>query len=89
MAIHEKSLIDADRIQTNDNLVLDGVDVSGHWNTMVLPRYLKDYDTDFARKIRTFPVARMCIVVGNAGRARTRAPCTRRTPISIPAIGSI
>ena len=54
MAIHEKSLIDADRIQTNDNLVLDGVDVSGHWNTMVLPRYLTDYDTDFARQIRTF-----------------------------------
>jgi len=54
MAIHEKSLIDADRILTNDNLVLDGVDVSGHWNTMVLPRYLTDYDTDFARQIQTF-----------------------------------
>jgi len=54
MAIHEKTLIDADRLQTSDNLVLDGVDVSGHWNTMVLPRYLTDYDTDFARQIRTF-----------------------------------
>lgn len=54
MAIHEKSLIDPDRIQTNDNLVLDGVDVSGHWNTMILPRYLSNYDTDFGRKIRTY-----------------------------------
>ncbi|MDA8390323.1 MAG: 4Fe-4S dicluster domain-containing protein [Gammaproteobacteria bacterium] len=54
MAIHEKSLIDSDRIKTSDNLVLDGVDVSGHWNTMILPRYLSNYDTDFGRKIQTF-----------------------------------
>ena len=54
MAIHEKTLIDADRLITSDKLVVDGVDVSGHWNTMILPRTLKDYDDDFEAKIKTY-----------------------------------
>lgn len=54
MAIHEKTLIDADRLITSDKLVVDGVDVSGHWNTMILPRTLKDYDDDFETKIKTY-----------------------------------
>jgi len=52
MAIHEKSLIDADRLKTNDSLVIDGVDVSGHWNTMITPRALLDYDDDFEGMIQ-------------------------------------
>lgn len=54
MAIHEKTLIDADRLVTSDKLVVDGVDVSGHWNTMILPRTLKDYDDDFETKLKTY-----------------------------------
>ena len=54
MAIHEKSLIDADRIQTQDQLVIDGVDVSGHWNTMIMPRTLKDYDEHFEKTIQQY-----------------------------------
>ncbi|MHB8455793.1 MAG: 4Fe-4S dicluster domain-containing protein [Acidiferrobacterales bacterium] len=55
MAIHEKSLIDPDRILTHDSLVVDGVDVSGHWNTMIAPRFLSDYDDDFYNIIRQYP----------------------------------
>ncbi|WP_413437374.1 4Fe-4S dicluster domain-containing protein [Sulfuriferula sp. GW1] len=58
MAIHEKTLIDADRLITSDKLVVDGVDVSGHWNTMILPRTLKDYDDDFETKIKTYSGAK-------------------------------
>lgn len=54
MAIHEKSLIDPDRILTHDSLVVDGVDVSGHWNTMITPRTLTDYDDDFEKTIQNF-----------------------------------
>lgn len=54
MAIHEKTLIDPDRLLTTDSLVVDGVDVSGHWNTMILPRYLKDYDEDFYKTIASY-----------------------------------
>ena len=55
MAIHEKSLIDPDRIMTHESLVVDGVDVSGHWNTMVAPRFLSDYDDDFHKIIQSYP----------------------------------
>lgn len=54
MAIHEKSLIDAARLKTNDSLVIDGVDVSGHWNTMITPRTLKDYDAHFEKIIQSY-----------------------------------
>lgn len=55
MAIHEKTLIDPERLKTHDSLVVDGVDVSGHWNTMILPRYLTDYDEDFNQLIQRLP----------------------------------
>lgn len=55
MAIHEKTLIDAARLKTSDSLVVDGVDVSGHWNTMILPRTLVEYDDDFEKVIQNLP----------------------------------
>lgn len=55
MPIHEKSLVAPDQLMTSDKLVLDGVDVSGHWNTMIKPRYLSDYDLDFAKVIQRYP----------------------------------
>ncbi len=55
MAIHEKTLIAADHLVTAEKLVVDGVDVSGHWNTMILPRTLTDYDEDFYKTIRNLP----------------------------------
>lgn len=55
MPIHEKSLIAPEDILTADKLVMDGVDVSGHWNTMIKPRYVSDYDPDFQKVIRSYP----------------------------------
>ena len=55
MPIHEKSLVAADDLLTHDKLVIDGVDVSGHWNTMMKPRYVSDYDPDFYRTIQSYP----------------------------------
>lgn len=54
MAIHEKTLIDPERILTHEKLVVDGVDVSGHWNTMITPRTLTDYDADFEKTIQQY-----------------------------------
>ena len=54
MAIHEKTLIDPDRVLTHDSLVVDGVDVSGHWNTMITPRTLTDYDEHFEETIQKY-----------------------------------
>jgi heterodisulfide reductase subunit C len=53
--IHEKSLIDPQNLLVTEQLVVDGVDVSGHWNTMIAPRTWTDYDPDFYRVIQSFP----------------------------------
>jgi heterodisulfide reductase subunit C len=55
MAIHEKSLIDPSNLLTAEKLVVEGVDVSGHWNTMILPRTWTDYDPDFYKVIQSYP----------------------------------
>jgi heterodisulfide reductase subunit C len=55
MAIHEKSLVAPGDLLTKDKLVVDGVDVSGHWNTMMKPRYVSDYDPDFFKVIQSYP----------------------------------
>ena len=55
MAIHEKSLIDPSNLLTAEKLVVEGVDVSGHWNTMILPRTWTDYDADFYKVIQQYP----------------------------------
>ncbi|RMD69219.1 MAG: 4Fe-4S dicluster domain-containing protein, partial [Gammaproteobacteria bacterium] len=55
MTIHEKSLIEPDHLLTEDKLVVDGVDVSGQWNTFIQPRYISDYDDHFEDTIRALP----------------------------------
>jgi heterodisulfide reductase subunit C len=55
MPIHEKSLIAAGDLETADKLVVDGVDVSGHWNTFMKPRYVSDYDSEFYKVIESYP----------------------------------
>jgi heterodisulfide reductase subunit C len=54
MAIHEKSLVAPSDLMTSDKLVMDGVDVSGHWNTMMKPRYICDYEPDFYKTIQAY-----------------------------------
>lgn len=54
MAIHEKSLIEPDRLMQHETLVVDGVDVSGHWNTMIKPRTIREYDADFEKTIQKY-----------------------------------
>ncbi len=55
MPIHEKSLIDPAHVLVTEKLVVEGVDVSGHWNMMITPRTWTDYDPDFYRQIQAFP----------------------------------
>ncbi|MFZ1907604.1 MAG: 4Fe-4S dicluster domain-containing protein [Burkholderiales bacterium] len=55
MPIHEKSLIDPNQVLSAEKLVIEGVDVSGHWNTMILPRTVADYDPEFQKAIQALP----------------------------------
>jgi heterodisulfide reductase subunit C len=53
--IHEKSLIRPENLKTHDKLVLDGVDVSGHWSTFIGSRVVTDYNERLEEEIAALP----------------------------------
>lgn len=55
MPIHEKSLIRPENLVTHDNLVIDGVNVSGHWSTFITPRVVTDYNERMEEEIAAMP----------------------------------
>jgi len=55
MPIHEKSLIRPENIQSHEKLVIDGVDVSGHWSTFIEPRVVTDYNERLEEEIAALP----------------------------------
>ena len=55
MPIHEKSLIRPENIKANDKIVVDGIDVSGHWSTFIEPRVVTDYNEALQDEIAAFP----------------------------------
>jgi len=55
MAIHEKSLIRPENISTRDNLVIDGIDVSGDWSTFIHSRVVTDYNENMEDEIAALP----------------------------------
>ena len=55
MAIHEKHLIRPENLKTHDNLVIDGVDVSGHWSTFIETRVVTDYNEQLQDEIAALP----------------------------------
>ena len=55
MPIHEKSLIRPEDLKTHDKLVLEGVDVSGHWSTFIQSRVVTDYNEALQEEIAALP----------------------------------
>jgi heterodisulfide reductase subunit C len=55
MPIHEKHLIRPENIRSHEKLVLDGVDVSGHWSTFIESRVVKDYNEALEEEISALP----------------------------------
>ena len=55
MPIHEKSLIRPENLIVNEDLEIDGVDVSGHWSTFIEDRVVKDYNEALEEEISALP----------------------------------
>ena len=55
MPIHEKHLIRPENLKTHEHLVIDGVDVSGHWSTFIESRVVTDYNEDLQDEIAALP----------------------------------
>ncbi len=55
MPIHEVSLIRPENLHTQEHLVIDGVDVSGHWSTFIESRAITDYNEAMQEEIAALP----------------------------------
>jgi heterodisulfide reductase subunit C len=55
MPIHEVSLIRPENLKTHEKMVVDGVDVSGHWSTFIEPRVVTDYNERLQEEIAALP----------------------------------
>jgi heterodisulfide reductase subunit C len=55
MPIHEQSLIRPENLRTHDKLVIDGIDVSGHWSTFIESRVVTDYNERLQEEITALP----------------------------------
>ena len=55
MPIHEVSLIRPENLQSHEQLVVDGVDVSGHWSTFIQSRVVSDYNESLQDEIAALP----------------------------------
>lgn len=55
MPIHEKHLIRPENLTTHEHLVIDGVDVSGHWSTFIESRAVADYNESLQDEIAALP----------------------------------
>ena len=55
MPIHEQSLIRPENLKTHEKLVMDGVDVSGHWSTFIESRVVTDYNERLEEEISALP----------------------------------
>lgn len=55
MPIHEVSLIRKENLRTHEKLVMDGVDVSGHWSTFIESRVVTDYNEQLQDEIAALP----------------------------------
>ena len=55
MPIHEKSLIRPEDLHVQENIELEGIDVSGHWSTFIESRAVTDYNEALEEEIAALP----------------------------------
>ena len=55
MPIHEKSLIRPENLKVQENIELEGIDVSGHWSTFIESRVVTDYNEALEEEIAALP----------------------------------
>ena len=55
MPIHEKSLIRPENLHVQEDIEIEGVDVSGHWSTFIESRVVTDYNEALEEEIAALP----------------------------------
>ncbi len=76
-AIASRSFVDDDQIQESESLVIDGVDISGRWNTFINPRVDYDFNRSLFYEIKAMRTGRYvnrCWQCGNCTAVCTVVP---------------
>jgi len=55
MPIHEKSLIRPENLHVQEDIEVEGIDVSGHWSTFIESRVVTDYNEALEEEIAALP----------------------------------
>ncbi len=55
MPIHEKSLIRPENLREQEDLEIEGVNVSGTWSTFIETRVVNDYNENLENEVSAFP----------------------------------
>lgn len=55
MPIHDSSIIRPENIHVQDEKIVDGIDVSGHWSTFIEGRSVPDYNENLQDEIAALP----------------------------------
>ena len=55
MPIHEKSLIRPENLHVQEDIEVEGIDVSGHWSTFIESRAVTDYNEALEEEIAELP----------------------------------
>ncbi|PSO07449.1 hypothetical protein B9Q04_10820, partial [Candidatus Marsarchaeota G2 archaeon BE_D] len=53
--IVERDYIEPSRIVEPSSLTAEGVDISGRWGTIVLPRTINEFDTSIYERVKRLP----------------------------------
>ena len=75
--IVERSLVEDERILEEEKLVIDGIDISGRWNTFIEPRVDTDFERQFFKEFRSLPGGKYinrCWQCGNCTAVCTVTP---------------
>ncbi|MEM0322169.1 MAG: 4Fe-4S dicluster domain-containing protein [Thermoprotei archaeon] len=53
--IVERDYVEQSRIVEPESLTAEGVDISGRWGTIVLPRTIQEFDTSLYERVKSLP----------------------------------
>lgn len=80
----QEPTIEQDRLLRDDELVLEGVDISGEWNTFMQPRVNPDYDNALFKEVQALPYGETIGLCWQCGMCTATCTVTPLMPLFQP-----
>lgn len=82
--IIERSYVDDQRIIEPEKLELGGVDMSGRWGVLILPRTIEDFDTSLYESVKQHPRGKNIHKCWQCGYCTAVCPVVEENPLFNP-----